>query len=116
MTPRLFPIGPGIVFGLAIVSGAWFLREGVLEGQDMVAESTLFDEVMEHITERFVDPVDRDGLYDDAIEGVLDGLGDPNTVLLSRDAYENATFTRRNSPQTSWETSYAPAARAGGDA
>ena len=32
MTPRLFPIGPGIVVGLAIVSGAWFLREGVIEG------------------------------------------------------------------------------------
>ncbi len=89
MTPRLFPIGPGIVFGVAIVAGAWFLREGVVEGQDRVAESTLFDEVVEHITERFVDPVDRDGLYDDAIEGVLDGLGDPNTVLLSREAYEN---------------------------
>jgi carboxyl-terminal processing protease len=36
-----------------------------------------------------VERVERGDLYDGAIQGMLDRLGDPNTSLLSREAYEN---------------------------
>ncbi|MSR22254.1 MAG: S41 family peptidase [Gemmatimonadetes bacterium] len=89
MTIRRFPLGPGIVFGLGLAVGAWFLRQGVAEGQSTAVGSTLFDEVMDHVTDRYVDPMDTEVLYDSAIGGVLKSLVDPNTVLFSRESYEN---------------------------
>jgi carboxyl-terminal processing protease len=90
MTPsRPAPFGPVVVLVLALLAGGWFLQRGVAQDQNVYVQSRLFQEVLDHVAERFVDPVDREQLYDFAIEGLLQELGDPNTSLLNVEMYEN---------------------------
>lgn len=81
--------GPVVVLLLALVAGGWFLQRGVAQEQNLYTQSRLLEEVVDHISSRFVDPVDRSLLYQSAIEGVIRGLGDPNSSLLDGAAYEN---------------------------
>lgn len=83
------PIGPVVVLLLALVAGGWFLQRGVAQEQNLYVQSRLLEEVVDHISNRFVDPVERSVLYQSAIEGVIRGLGDPNSSLLDGAAYEN---------------------------
>lgn len=82
-------MGPGLLLILAVVSGGWFLQRGVAQDQNLYVKSRLLQEVMDHVANRFVDPVDQAALIDAAIEGVLAGLNDPNSSLLSASAFEN---------------------------
>ncbi|TVR61970.1 MAG: S41 family peptidase [Gemmatimonadales bacterium] len=83
------PFGPVIILLLALMAGGWFLQRGVAQEQNLYVQSRLLEEVVDHISNRFVDPVDRSRLYQSAIEGVIQGLGDPNSSLLDGAAYEN---------------------------
>jgi carboxyl-terminal processing protease len=87
-SPRA-PLGPGIVLLLALMAGGWFLQRGVAQEQNVYLQSRLFQEVLDHISHRFVDEMDQDQLYDFAIEGLLRELGDPNSALLNVRDYEN---------------------------
>ena len=89
MQPSRSVLGPGIILVLALLIGGWFLQQGVAQDQNVYVQTRLLQEVADHIADRFVDPVEREALYQSAIEGMIRGLGDPNTSLLSRDAYEN---------------------------
>ena len=89
MTPRRTPIGPAVVLLLALVGGGWFLQQGMAQQQNIYVQNRLFEEVIDYIAERYVDEVDRATLYEQAIEGVIRGLNDPNTSLLDGAAYEN---------------------------
>lgn len=84
-----FPLGPGVVLVLAVLAGGWFLQRGVAQEQNVYFQARLFQEVLDHISDRFVDPVDRGGLYDFAIDGMLRSLDDPNSSLLNVSDYEN---------------------------
>ena len=88
MQPRRTPIGPSIVLLLALVIGGWFLQQGLAQDQGIFLESRLFDEVVDYIADRYVDEIDREQLYEYAVDGILDELGDPNTSLLNTSAYE----------------------------
>jgi carboxyl-terminal processing protease len=83
------PLGPGIVLLLALLAGGWFLQRGVTQDQNVYVQSRLFQEIVDHVAERYVDRVDRQRLYDFAIDGLLGELNDPNTSLLNVEAYEN---------------------------
>ena len=89
MSARPAPFGPVVVLVLALVAGGWFLQRGVAQGQNVYVQSRLFQEVLDHVADRFVDAVDRERLYEFAIEGLLQELGDPNTALLNVQTYEN---------------------------
>ncbi len=89
MSPQRSSLGPVIVLALALLAGGWFLQKGVAQDQNVYVQSRLLQEVVDHISERFVDPVERSELYDAAIEGMLRGLNDPNTSLLNVEAWEN---------------------------
>ncbi len=89
MTPRSAPLGPVAVLVLALLAGGWFLQRGVAQDQNIYVQSRLFQEVLDHVAERFVDPVDRERLFEFAIDGLLNELGDPNTSLLSTQSYED---------------------------
>lgn len=86
--PRV-PLGPGIVLLLALLAGGWFLQRGVAQEQNVYFQARLFQEVLDHISDRYVDPVDRGGLYDFAIDGMIRSLDDPNSSLLDVSDYEN---------------------------
>jgi carboxyl-terminal processing protease len=89
MSDRTAPVGPVLVLVLALMAGGWFLQRGVAQDQNVYVQSRLFQEVLDHVADRYVDAVDRQQLYDFAIEGLLQELGDPNTALLSVQTYEN---------------------------
>ena len=50
-------LAPFAVLGIALVSGGWFLQEGVERGQNVYVQARLFQEVVDHIADRFVEPV-----------------------------------------------------------
>ncbi len=89
MKPSRSALGPGIILVLALLIGGWFLQQGVAQDQNVYVQTRLLQEVADHIADRFVDPVEREKLYQSAIDGMIRGLGDPNTSLLSREDYEN---------------------------
>ncbi len=66
----------------AVLTGGWFLQRGVGQEKNVYFQVRLFEEVMDHVLTSFVDPVDREDLYQSAIQGVLQELGDPNTSFM----------------------------------
>ncbi len=73
---------PGLVLLTAVLTGGWFLQKGVSQEKNVYFQVRLFEEVMSHVLSSFVDPVDREDLYQSAIQGVLHELGDPNTSFM----------------------------------
>ena len=84
--------GPAIVLSVALVTGGWFLQRGVAQETNVYLQARLFQEVLDHVTQQFVDPVDRNGLIDSAIEGVLEDLGDPHTSFIDAETWERFRF------------------------
>lgn len=77
------------MLALALIIGGWFLQRGIAQEESVYGEAQLFDQIVDHVAGQYVDEIDRDLLYEYAIEGVLERLGDPNTSLLSSEAYED---------------------------
>lgn len=73
----------------AVLTGGWFLQEGVEQDENVYLQVRLFQEVVDHVSERYVDDVDEAELYERAIDGLLDGLDDPNTSFIGAEDYEN---------------------------
>lgn len=89
MTPRSPAFGPGLVLLLALLAGGWLLQRGVEQDQNVYVQARLLQEVVDHIADQFVEPVERGSLYDSAIDGMIRGLDDPNSSLLGAEDYEN---------------------------
>ncbi len=85
-------LGPALVLGIALVTGGWFLQRGVAQETNVYVQARLFQEVLDHVTQHFVDPVDRSALIDSAIEGVLEDLGDPHTSFIDAETWESFRF------------------------
>jgi len=84
--------GPPIVLVVALISGGWFLQRGVEQEANLYLQARLFEEVLDHVTEQYVDEVDRSGLIGSAIEGVLDELNDANTSFIDRETWDGFRF------------------------
>ncbi len=82
-------LGPAAVLVVTLLTGGWLLQQGVEQEQNVYVQTRLLQEVIDHIAERFVDPVERQQLYDEAVEGVLRSLGDPNTSLMGGEDFES---------------------------
>lgn len=74
---------PGLVLFSAVLMGGWFLQKGVSQDKNVYFQLRLFEEVVDHVMSSYVDPVDREEIYQSAIDGILGDLGDPNTSFLS---------------------------------
>ncbi len=85
-------LAPILVLAIAMVSGGWFLQQGVSQDENIYLQVRLFQEVVDHVTDRFVDPVDRSELYDSAVEGVLKELGDPNSSFIDAETWDSFRF------------------------
>ncbi len=72
----------------ALVTGGWFLQRGLDGTATSVNRGRLFDQVVTHVAERYVDSLGRDSIYHEAVQGMLRELGDPYTVFLSGDRLE----------------------------
>jgi carboxyl-terminal processing protease len=72
----------------ALVTGGWFLQRGLDGTASSLNRARLFDQVVTHVSERYVDSLGRDSIYHEAVQGMLRELGDPYTVFLSGDRLE----------------------------
>ncbi|MBI4541318.1 MAG: S41 family peptidase [Gemmatimonadetes bacterium] len=89
MKVRRSVLAPAAVVALAMLTGGWFLQRGVRQEQNVYLQVRLLQEVVSHIADKYVKEIRPGELYDLAIEGLIRGLGDPNTSFLSADEWEN---------------------------
>jgi carboxyl-terminal processing protease len=70
------------VASVALVSGAWFLQRETEPAGSVYQQARLFDDVLAHVADYYVDSLDERQLYQMAIDGMLDQLHDPYSVFL----------------------------------
>ncbi|HEY2374386.1 MAG TPA: S41 family peptidase [Gemmatimonadaceae bacterium] len=74
------------VFAGALVSGGWLMQAGYDgSGSKTGARARLFDEVLAHVENYYVDTVSEPDLYRKAVDGMLLELHDPHSVFLPPD-------------------------------
>jgi len=71
----------------AVVSGGWFLQRQTEPAGSVYQQARLFDDVLAHVADYYVDSLDERQLYQMAIDGMLDKLGDPYSVFLKPDDF-----------------------------
>src|SRR5438034_948823 len=79
------------VFLAALVSGGWFLQRETEPAGSVYQQARLFDDVLAHVADYYVDSLDEKQLYQMAIDGMLDKLGDPYSVFLKPDDFRQLT-------------------------
>ena len=82
-------VAPLLVAGAAVVSGGWLLQQGATQQNTLYQRARVFDEVVQYVSERFVDKRPSSELYQMAIDGMLKELGDPHSNFLSAEDYAN---------------------------
>jgi len=71
----------------ALASGGWFLQRQTEPAGSVYQQARLFDDVLAHVADYYVDSLDERQLYQMAIDGMLDQLGDPYSVFLKPDDF-----------------------------
>jgi carboxyl-terminal processing protease len=82
-------IAPFVVLAATMLLGGWFFQEGVRRDRGVFTQSRLFQEVVDHVSDQFVEPVERERIYRAAIEGLLDELDDPHSSFIEAREYED---------------------------
>jgi len=73
--------------GLALATGGWFLQQEAQPTGSVYQQARLFEDVLAHVADFYVDSIDERKLYQMAIDGMLDQLHDPYSVFLKRDDF-----------------------------
>lgn len=76
-----------IVTTVALATGGWLLQRQTGPEGSVYQQARLFDDVVAHVADYYVDPIDEKQLYQMAIDGLLDQLGDPYSTLLRREDF-----------------------------
>src|SRR5436189_2483117 len=76
-----------VVVLAALVSGGWFLQRETEPAGSVYQQARLFDDVLAHVADYYVDSLDERRLYQMAIDGLLDELHDPYSVFLKPDDF-----------------------------
>jgi carboxyl-terminal processing protease len=66
----------------AFFSGGWLMQQGGQRSTSVYQQARLFDDVLSHISDYYVDSLDQRRLYRMAIDGMLRELRDPYTGFL----------------------------------
>ena len=72
---------------ILVIAGTGFFRDISASGDETYRQLKIFSDVLEHIEEGYVDPVDTNDLIQKAIQGMVDSL-DPHSMYLPPDAYD----------------------------
>jgi carboxyl-terminal processing protease len=82
---------------VAFLSGGWFMSQGSRSDVSVYQSAHLFDDVLSHIADYYVDTLDERQLYNMAITGMVKELHDPYSVYLTgRDLSELNVVTTGN--------------------
>lgn len=92
---RLLP--PTALIATALLAGAWLLGRA-LDRDDRRSEegARLLDTVMQRVRSSYVEPVNEDSLWQGAIAGMLEQLGDPNSAYITPDRLERLRLSASN--------------------
>ncbi len=71
-----------VVAVVAFLSGGWFMQQGAGSGESVYQRARLFDDVLTHVADYYVDSLDQRQLYRMAIDGMLSELRDPYSGFL----------------------------------
>ncbi len=82
-------IMPVLVAVVGLTTGGWLLQQGVNPQTNVYFQARLLEEVVRQVSNNFVDPVDQDQLYHMAIDGMMEELGDPHSVFMTPEDYED---------------------------
>lgn len=80
----------GLIALVAIISffsGGWLLQRGIASDGNVYQQARLFDDVLSHVSNYYVDSIGESELYQRASDGLLASLKDPYSVLLKDDNY-----------------------------
>lgn len=66
----------------AFASGGWLMQQENRSGQSVYQQARLFDDVLSHVSDYYVDSLNEQQLYRMAIDGMLRELRDPYTGFL----------------------------------
>jgi carboxyl-terminal processing protease len=83
MTRKRTIVVTSAVAVLAFLSGGWFMQQGSRSDESVYQRARLFDDVMSHINDYYVDTLDERQLYNMAINGMVKELHDPYSVFLA---------------------------------
>ena len=75
----------------ALATGGWLLQRGIEHGSGSYVGARLFNDVLSHIANQYVDSIPMGDLYTRATAGMVDGLGDPHSVYLTSARLGNLT-------------------------
>lgn len=81
-------LAPSVIAAVALATGGWLLQRGVSREGNVYFQARLFDEVLHHISDRYVDPKEPSSLYKMAIDGLIYELGDPHTAFMTPEEYD----------------------------
>ena len=92
---RLLP--PAALIAVALLSGAWLLGRALDRDSRRSQEGAqLLDAVMQRVRESYVEPVDEEQLWQGAVAGLMNQLGDPNSAYITPDRLERLRLTASN--------------------
>lgn len=89
MSFRRSLVVPVVVVAVAALSGGWLLQRGVDRAQNVYVKVHLLQEVADRVESSYVDKVDKDRLYNSAIDGLIQDLHDPYSSFMEASDYEN---------------------------
>lgn len=91
MRSRLFVVMA--VLGSSLLFGGALLSRGMRGTPSAASGERLFDQVLTHVKRYYVDSVPTDDLFDKALTGMLQELGDPHTLYLEPDRLKRLNET-----------------------
>jgi len=80
---------PMLVVFFSVVAGGWLLQQGVDRAENVYVRVRVLQEVVDRVESSFVEEVDQGALFDSAIDGLIDELGDPHSSFIPAREYEN---------------------------
>ena len=80
-----------VVAVVALATGGWFLQRETEPEGSVYQQARLFEDVLAHVSDYYVDSLDEKKLYEMAIDGMLDQLHDPYSVYLKPEDFRQLT-------------------------
>ena len=80
-----------LIAALSFLSGGWLLQRGTGGDGGVYRQARLFDDVLSHVRNFYVDSIPEADLYTKATNGMLDELKDPYSVLLTGTDFKELT-------------------------
>jgi carboxyl-terminal processing protease len=74
---------------VAFFSGGWFMQQGSRPSESVYQRARLFDDILAHVSDLYVDSIDQRQLYRMAIDGMLAELRDPYSGYLDGSELRN---------------------------